>query len=54
MTAFRYKFSLLTNPDLVNDRYLSDDEDSIDELNSDLDWWDYLNETLLTIGRLAD
>ena len=46
-----YEFVLFNNPDLVDDSDLSDDGDFIDELNSELDWWEYQEETWLAIGK---
>ena len=36
--------------DLVDDSDLSYVEDFIDKLNSELDWWEYLEEKWLTNG----
>ena len=46
-----HEFALFNNPDLVNDSDLSDDGDFIDELNSELDWWEYQRRTWLAIGK---
>ena len=46
-----YEFALFHNPDLVDDSDLSDDGDFIDDLNSELDWWEYQEQTWLAIGR---
>ena len=46
-----YEFALFNNPDLVDDSDLSDDGDFIDDLNSELDWWEYQEQTWLAIGK---
>ena len=46
-----YEFALFNNPDLADDSDLSDDGDFIDDLNSELDWWEYQEQTWLAIGR---
>lgn len=45
-----YQYSLFSDPDSANDSDLSDDGDFIDDLNSELDWWEYQEETWLAIG----
>ena len=46
-----YQFALFNDPDLLGDSDLTDDNDFINELNTELDWWEYQQETWLAIGR---
>lgn len=45
-----YQFTLFSRPELVEDTPLSDDNDFVNDLNAELDWWEYQEETWLAIG----
>ena len=46
-----YQFALFSDTDLIGDSGLTEDNDFINELNTELDWWEYQEETWLAIGR---
>ena len=46
-----YQFALFNDTDLIGDSDLSDDNEFIDTLNTQLDWWEYQEETWLAIGK---
>lgn len=46
-----YQFALFNDPDLLDNSDLTDDNEFINELNTELDWWEYQQETWLAIGR---
>jgi len=47
-----YQFALFSNPDEADDSDLTNDGDFFNDINSELDWWDYQKETWLAIGML--
>ena len=46
-----YQFALFTDTNLIADSDLTGDNDFINDLNSELDWWEYQQETWLAIGK---
>ena len=46
-----YQFALFSNPDLAIDSDLTNDNEFINELNAELDWWEYQEETWLAVGK---
>ena len=46
-----YQFALFSNPDLAIDSDLVNDNEFINRLNTELDWWEYQEETWLAVGK---
>jgi len=46
-----YQFALFSNPDFAIDSDLANGNEFINELNTELDWWEYQEETWLAVGK---
>jgi len=45
-----YQYSVFSNSDTADDSAVTSDIDIINDLNEELDWWEYQEETWLAIG----